>query len=74
MQRKDAKIENTWNANDIYESDEAWEKAADKLYAQIDFSEYVGKLFDRKVLLKYLKANDSLVIERAHRAVYADLK
>ena len=74
MNREQVKDCYKWNVSDIFESDEQWEKAVDKLFSAIDFSAYQGKLGDKATLLEYLKKNDALTIELEHAAVYANLK
>ena len=74
MIRGEVKERYTWNTADLFESDEAWEKAFDKLSASLDFSAYEGKLSDRDTLLKYLKVNDEVFILLERVAVYASVK
>lgn len=74
MERNEVQECYKWNVEDIFTSDEEWEKAADKLNSVIDFSAYQGKLGDKATLLKYLKANDELTIQLERIAVYANLK
>ena len=74
MERKEAQTSHKWKVEDIFESDEAWEKQAEKLREKINFSAYAGKLGDKATLLKYLKTNDELAIEFELLAVYANLK
>lgn len=74
MERKEVNLQNTWDVEQIYSSDEKWEKAADELYEKIDFSEFSGKLDDKTTLLQYLKENDKITIELERLAVYANLK
>ncbi|MCM1546270.1 MAG: oligoendopeptidase F [Clostridiales bacterium] len=63
-----------WNVKDIFESDEQWESATEELNGKLDFSGYQGKLGDKSILLKYLKASDELTIQLERVAVYANLK
>ncbi|MDE7076945.1 MAG: hypothetical protein K2O62_06450, partial [Clostridia bacterium] len=74
MERKDIDVQHTWNVEQIYASDEAWEKEAEELNSKLDFSKYAGKLGDKDTLLKYLKENDKLTAELERLAVYANLK
>lgn len=55
MKRQEVKEQYKWKIEDIYATDELWEKdfaAAEKL---LDFSEYAGKLSNADTLLKYLR-------------------
>ena len=74
MEREKVQDRYKWNVKDIFTSDEQWEKTADELNSKIDFSAYQGKLGDKATLLKYLKANDELIIQLERIAVYANLK
>ena len=74
MKRNEVKTEYKWKVEDIFATDEEWEKEFSKLEKQIDFSEYAGKLNDSDTLLKFFKADDefSKVLDRL--AVYASMK
>ena len=74
MQRSEVKQQYKWAIEDIYPSDEAWEKDYDRALSMINFSEYAGKLGDRDCLLKFLKANDKLMKLAEALAVYAYMK
>lgn len=74
MIRGEVKERYKWNTADLFESDEAWEKAFDKLSSSLDFSAYEGKLSDRDTLLEYLKVNDEVFILLERVAVYASVK
>ncbi len=74
MERDKVQDKYKWKVSDVFSSDEAWEKAVEELDSRIDFSAYQGKLGDKSVLLKYLKANDELIILLERVAVYANLK
>lgn len=74
MQRKDVNKNHKWNIEEIFANDELWEKAAEEFTAKIDFKEYAGKLGDKKVLLKYLRANDALMVELERLVAYSNLK
>ena len=51
MQRSEVKQQYKWAIEDIYPSDEAWEKDYARAEKMINFSSYAGKLGDREVLL-----------------------
>lgn len=74
MEREKVQDRYKWNVKDIFASDEQWEQTAEELSSKIDFSAYQGKLGDKTTLLKYLKANDELIIQLERIAVYANLK
>lgn len=74
MERKDVELNKSWKVTDIYANDGEWEKAAEAMRSKLDFSEYAGKLSDKKVLLKYLKAVDAVSIEFERVVAYATLK
>ena len=74
MEREKVQDKYKWNVKDIFESDEKWEKAAEELNSELDFSAYQGKLCDKATLLKYLKENDEISIRLELIAVYANLR
>lgn len=74
MKRADADIKNVWNTQDLYSSDEEWEKAYEGLTKKADFGKYAGMLGDRKTLLEFLRRNDEYLIDLERLAVYAHLR
>lgn len=74
MKREQVDIKYKWATEDIYSSDEEWEKSYQSLLQKIDFSKYSGKLGDKKVLLEYLKAADEFSFELDKLSLYANLK
>ncbi len=74
MKRDQVSINHKWATEDIYASDEDWEKAYDALQQKIDLSKYAGKLNDKKTLLAYLKASEEVGIELDKLGLYANLK
>lgn len=58
MKREQVKERYKWKIEDIYPSDEEWEKDFENLQSRLDFSAYAGKLGEKETLLKFLKAND----------------
>ncbi|MCD8308515.1 MAG: oligoendopeptidase F [Clostridia bacterium] len=74
MQRDQVKKNRKWKTEDIYSSDEEWEKSFEQLSAQINFSQYAGKLSDKKTLLKFLKENDKFSEQFMKLGTYAHMK
>ena len=74
MERKDVLAKNKWKIEDIYSSDDVWEKTYDELFNSIEFSHYAGKLGNKETLLKFFKETDEFgkVLERL--AVYAHMR
>lgn len=74
MKRSEVKQQYKWAIEDIYASDEEWEKDFEKAEKSINFSEYSGKLGDSDTLLKFLKEDEKLgkIIERL--AVYSHMR
>ncbi len=74
MQRSEVKEQYKWKIEDIFSSEEAWEKAFAKAMENLDFKSYEGKLGDKSVLLRFLHANDGYMIELEKLYSYASLK
>lgn len=74
MKRSEVKEQYKWKTEDLYESDEAWEKALEKAGKSLDFSKYEGKLGDKNTLLEFLRANDEYMIELERLFVYASMR
>lgn len=74
MLRSEVKTENTWNLQDVFESDEAWQNSYDELKKKLDCSAYVGQLGDKAKLLEFLEYNDWLCKRLEYLSVYANLK
>lgn len=74
MKRQDVKPEHKWKVEDIYSSDELWEKDFKKAQQVPEFSKYSGKLGNKNQLLKFLREDEeySILIERL--AIYAHLR
>ena len=74
MKRNEVKTEYKWKLEDIFASDEEWEKEFARLEKCINFSQFAGKLGDSDTLLKFFKADDEFgkVFEKV--AVYASMK
>lgn len=74
MKRSEVKTEYKWKIEDIFATDEEWEKEFARLEKQIDFSKYAGKLGDRETLLQFFKADDEFGKSFDKVAVYASMK
>lgn len=74
MKRSEVKEEYKWKLEDIFASDEEWEKAFAKLDKEINFSQFAGKLNDSDTLLKFFKTDDEFAKTFDRLAVYASMK
>lgn len=74
MERKEVELKHTWKTDDIFGSDEEWEKSLEKANAALNFSEYAGKLGERNVLLEYYKKTGEFLKEVEKLYSYAHLK
>lgn len=76
MKREEQKINDTWNMEDMFPSDEAWEKDFDKATKMVSgYSEYVGKISEnKKELLTYFKFNDEVNLLAERLYVYSNQK
>lgn len=74
MERNQVEKRYTWNTDDIFSSDEEWEKAYADAEKSIDFSAYAGKLGDKKQLLALLKAGDEFSKKVERVFIYASMK
>ncbi|MGN0818554.1 MAG: oligoendopeptidase F, partial [Candidatus Coproplasma sp.] len=74
MERKDVLEKYIWKTEDIYASDEEWEKEYAWLYENINLSKYAGKLGNRADLLACLKESDEYSLKYEKLAYYAGLK
>ncbi len=74
MQRDQVNEKYKWAIEDIYPSDEEWEKDYASAENSINFSRYSGKLSDRTQLLAFLKENDRFMQRAEALAVYAYMK
>ncbi len=75
-ERSDVPVKETWKLEDLYSSDEAWNKAKEKLAGQFDkVLEYQGKLADSpSALLACLDFNSALSKEFGRLHNYAAMK
>ena len=74
MKRQDVKLQYKWKTEDIFSSDEEWEKCYEQAEKTLDFSAYAGKLGDSDVLLSFFKHDDEYSIVLGKLATYAHLK
>ncbi len=74
MKRSEVKEKYKWKIEDIFPSDEDWEKTFDKTSKLLDFAKYAGKLSNADTLLKFFKANDEFDKNLSRLAVYAHMR
>ena len=74
MERNEVKLNYKWKTDDIYASDEEWEKALEKAIASLGFAQYAGKLGDRDTLLEYYGKTAEFLKELDKLYGYASLK
>ena len=77
MERKDVPQNLKWKLNDVFESDEAWEKeykAVVKEYGEYDFDAFKGKLADKTTLLEFLRFNDQVSRRLERLYLYATMR
>ena len=74
--RNEVSIENTWNLQDIFESDEAWFREYEALNAFTDtISGYCGRLGESaQALLDFYKQQDALTVRMSKLYGYANCK
>jgi len=74
--REKLNIQNTWNLEDIYASDEAWQQAKEKIKPDIDkFESFKGSLgSSSKALLEYLEFSSQFGKEYNRIYSYASMK
>ncbi|MBD5632664.1 MAG: oligoendopeptidase F [Clostridia bacterium] len=74
MKRSEVENRYKWAIEDIYATDEAWEKDFEKASKSLSFSKYAGKLGDKETLLKFLKADEEFCKLLEKLADYAHLR
>lgn len=74
MERSEVKREYMWNTQDLFGSDEAWEKAFSRLESKIDFEIYRGTLNTADRILDYFRQEEEYEIELMRVYLYAHLK
>lgn len=73
MERSEVKTEYKWKVEDVFESDEAWEKAFAEVSGALDFSAYRGTLNTPENILAYLKAEEEVELKLLRVYAYAFL-
>ena len=73
MKRQEVQEKYKWKIEDIYASDELWEKDYAKAKEMNNFSKYSGKLGNREVLLQFMCENDEYGKLFDHLVAYAHL-
>ncbi|MDE6676096.1 MAG: hypothetical protein K2K12_00085, partial [Clostridia bacterium] len=73
MQRSEIETRYKWNTNDVFENDEAWEKALATLENKIDFEKFRGTLNTAENIFAYYEAEGKLEIELLRVYLYAHL-
>ncbi|MCM1234053.1 MAG: M3 family metallopeptidase, partial [Ruminococcus flavefaciens] len=74
MKRSEVKTRYKWRVEDVFSTDEEWEKCFKETETKIDFSKYSGKLGDANALLQLLKENDAFNKSLTRLAVYAQMR
>ncbi len=74
MKREQVEEKYKWNIAEIFATDSEWEKEFEKVSNAINFSEYAGKLNNKKILLELLRKTDDMEMRLERLAVYAQMK
>ena len=74
MERNEVPAERKWRVEDVFENDEAWEKAFSALDPMIDFARFKGTLNSAENILAYFKAEEAFSIAAMRVYLYAFLK
>jgi oligoendopeptidase F len=76
LTRSEVPVEETWDLNDLYPSDTAWEEALGRLLAELPaLDSFRGRLGESAaILLGCLERLESILIQTLRIACYADLK
>lgn len=74
MKRNEVNERYKWKIEDIFASDEEWEKGFADSEKKLDFAKYSGKLGDSETLLKFFKQNDEFCISFEKLILYAHMK
>ena len=74
MERNQVETKYKWKITDLFETDEDWERAFAEADGLIDFSEFAGRLGDKRQLLAMLKKNDELSRKIERVFLYASMK
>ena len=74
MKRNEVKEQYKWKVEDIFATDEEWEKSFSAAEKSLSFTKYAGKLADRNTLLEFLKANGEYRKKLEKLYVYAHMR
>ena len=75
LKRSEVKAQDTWKLEDIFESEEAWEKGLTEVIDMTGkFAAFQGKLGDKKTLLKAMKLSTKAERLASSLFVYAPLR
>ena len=74
MERSQVKTDYKWKTEDVFVSDEEWEKAFAALEGKIEFSKYRGTLNCAENILAYYRAEEGLEKELLRVYLYAFLR
>ncbi|MBM6839803.1 oligoendopeptidase F, partial [Clostridium saudiense] len=73
--REEIKETDKWSVNEVYPSDEAWEKEYKELQEEAPkLKDFEGKLKNGEVLIEYLELNEKISRKAEKIYVYAHLK
>lgn len=76
MKREEQNIKDTWKMEDLFSSDEVWEKDLEKAISLVkEYSKYAGKISkDKETLLTYFEFNDKVNLLAERLYVYSNQK
>ncbi len=74
LERKDVPEHLKWRVEDIFETQEEWEKVYASLEGKLDFSKYEGKLGDADMLFECFEKLGELEVDLNKLAVYAFMR
>ena len=75
LKRSEVKVQDTWKLEDIFESEEAWEKGLTEVIDMTGkFAAFQGKLGDKKTLLKAMKLSTKAERLASSLFVYARMR
>lgn len=74
MERSEVKTEYKWKVEDLFQTDEEWEKAYSEVSGALDFSAYRGTLNTPESILAYFKAEEAAEIKLLRVYGYAFLR
>lgn len=74
MERSEAENRYKWRTEDVFPSDEAWEESFAQAERAVDFSEFEGRLSDKKMLVRFFEREENAgrLLERLH--LYAHMR